>query len=844
MFKTISNKLDNPQLRLAFDYVEHTCKNLFLTGKAGTGKTTFLHTLKKRSPKRMVVVAPTGVAAINAGGVTIHSFFQLSFTPYVAELMPDYEDRNAGKSQNQYRFSKDKINIIRSLDLLVIDEISMVRADVLDAIDAVLRRFRMNSMPFGGVQLLMIGDLHQLVPVVKNDEWEILRHHYDTMFFFSSRALRSTQFISIELKHIYRQSDTHFIKLLAKVRDNCMDSESLTMLNNRFNPNFAKNTPEGYITLTTHNYQAEKINERRLVALPGPEKNFKAVVEGDFPEYSFPTASNLRLKPGAQVMFVKNDTSPEKLYFNGKIGKLKRITADGLIVECPDDDAPITVKKAEWRNVKYSINEETKEIEETETGKFIQYPLKLAWAITIHKSQGLTFDKAIIDANEAFAAGQVYVALSRCRTLEGLVLSSPIEPHSIKKNVEVVAFTRNMEHNEPDHTQVCNAKKEYQLLLLDELFDFSILFRRLLTCIKISNEHKAILVGATFSLFSRIVDLFKAEITIAADKFAFQRQHITRDVLDLESFPLLQERVSKGAHYFIDKIQLHVVDPVRTVSVETDNKEVRNALTKAIQAVLEEADVKLYRLKACRSGIRFTDYLKARAQSLFHEPEIQSPPLKVEKKLPEIKLPEIIDNPELYLILKEWRTAKAEKIDMPAFFVLHNTILAEIATRLPTTLESLCAIKGLGGKKGKTYGKELLNLVAQYCLKYNITASKNIQKNDSKEPIGVNNDKPKSRDESLRLFLEGKSIADVALERGLVESTIESHLSYFVGTGDLDIHRVVEPAKISRISSWYETSENPKLKDAKDALGNDITFGELHFVRNYLERIGKIKTGL
>ncbi len=305
-----------------------------------------------------------------------------------------------------------------------------------------------------------------------------------------------------------------------------MNEADLIALNKRCHPVLTQETPEGTITLTTHNFQARKINEARLAALPGKEKRFEARVEGEFPPYAFPTDSELVLKPGAQVMFVKNDSSPEKLFFNGKIGRLKRISENGLVVECPGDPEPILVEPAEWKNIKYTLNEETKAIEETESGKFIQFPLKLAWAITIHKSQGLTFDKVIIDARAAFADGQVYVALSRCRTLEGLVLSTPIENRSIKSSAVVGEFTRILEQNAPDQDQLQEAKRDYQIMLLDELFDFSILLRCLFSCLKITNEYKTILAGVTPAFFGRIIDAVKAEITGVADKFTIQRGQI------------------------------------------------------------------------------------------------------------------------------------------------------------------------------------------------------------------------------------------------------------------------------------------------------------------------------
>lgn len=336
----------NPELQLARDFVQHTRHNIFLTGKAGTGKTTFLHNLKHDTPKRMIVTAPTGVAAINAGGVTLHSFFQLPFGPYVP-----------GSDMQQRRFSKEKINIIKGLDLLVIDEISMVRADLLDGVDAVLRHYKHRHRPFGGVQLLMIGDLHQLSPVIKDDEWQLLKPYYDSCYFFSSHALKQTDMISIELKHIYRQSDADFIELLNRVRDNRLDSATLQALNTRYRPDFQPGEDDDYITLTTHNRKADHINERQLQALPSKPFSFEARIEGDYPEYSYPTAETLTLKKGAQVMFVRNDSSAEKRYFNGKIGRITRLDRERIIVKCPDDEQEIPVEPVSWENIKYTLDQ-------------------------------------------------------------------------------------------------------------------------------------------------------------------------------------------------------------------------------------------------------------------------------------------------------------------------------------------------------------------------------------------------------------------------------------------------------------------------------------------------------
>ncbi|HKI90540.1 MAG TPA: AAA family ATPase, partial [Draconibacterium sp.] len=481
---------ENTQLKLAYDFLRYTNQNVFLTGKAGTGKTTFLKNLKKVSPKRMVVVAPTGVAAINAGGVTIHSFFQLPFGPQIPQVdgnsFPDSQPESNSFNRIN-RFSKNKINIIRSLDLLVIDEISMVRVDVLDAIDAVLRRFKNRYQPFGGVQLLMIGDLQQLAPVVKEDDWKILQKYYDTAFFFSSLALKRSEFTGIELQHIYRQSDQEFIDLLNMVRDNKLDSSGLKLLNNRFKPDFTPDENEGYITLTTHNYQAQRINNFRLQKLSTKKHQFRCSVEKDFPEYSYPADEVLELKTGAQVMFLKNDSSGGKRYYNGKIGNVVRIKEKTIEVQCPDETESIDVERDTWENTKYELNEKTSEIEENVVGKFEQFPLKLAWAITIHKSQGLTFEKAIIDARQSFAHGQVYVALSRCKSLEGLVLSTPLDERSVINDTTVIDFTTDIEQNQPGEAELEASKKAYEMQLLKECFDFQPVIRSSNYLLKIWN---------------------------------------------------------------------------------------------------------------------------------------------------------------------------------------------------------------------------------------------------------------------------------------------------------------------------------------------------------------------
>ena len=418
----------NPELRHAWDFVEHTGISIFLTGKAGTGKTTFLRTLKEKSSKRSVIVAPTGVAAINAGGMTIHSFFQLPLSPFVPEA----------SIKNRFDYSKEKRKIMRTLDLLIIDEISMVRSDVLDAIDSVLRRFREHDKPFGGVQLLMIGDLQQLTPVVTPEEERLLQRYYDTPYFFGSKALRSINYVTIELMHVYRQQDDRFITLLNNIREGRVSETDLLKLNERYDPKFEPEVGSDYIRLTTHNRMAESYNDDQLRNLPSKACTFTAEVDGNFPEYNYPADFRLTLKRGAQVMFIRNDNNGR--YYNGRIGHVTYLDNEKIQVLCPGDELEIEVQQETWENTKYTLNEKTRQIEAEVQGTFKQYPLRLAWAITIHKSQGLTFGHAIIDAQSSFAAGQVYVALSRCKTLEGLVLASPISSSAIINDSQVTNY--------------------------------------------------------------------------------------------------------------------------------------------------------------------------------------------------------------------------------------------------------------------------------------------------------------------------------------------------------------------------------------------------------------------
>ena len=600
----------NSELQMAWEFVQNTSTNLFLTGKAGTGKTTFLRTLKQHSSKRMVVLAPTGIAAINAGGVTIHSFFQLPLAPFV----PD----TTFHAQVHYRFSKEKINIIRTLDLIVIDEISMVRADLLDAMDHALRRYRDWDKPFGGVQLLLIGDLQQLAPVVKNEEWELLKNHYDTPYFFSSHALRETSYITIELKRVYRQQDNEFLSILNKIRDNRADDEVLAKLNRRYLPNFHPKREEGYIRLTTHNYQAQQVNDSELSLLPSPAYHFKAEVEGDFPDYSYPADEQLTVKEGAQIMFLKNDTSPEKRYYNGLIGEVVKVSENTLIVRAKDSRQAFQLNKEEWTNSKYALDEKTKEITEVVEGVFKQYPIRLAWAITIHKSQGLTFDRAIIDVQRSFAHGQTYVALSRCRTLEGLILESPVHREAIITDEMVNRFTLEVEEQQPDTKMLNNLKNSYTIELLNDLFSFHQVEQAYMQVERLIDEH----------LYRHYPDLLQSykknekqlqDLDKVAELFEKEYRNTLAENKGHIEDESLQERICSGAAYFCEKMD-SLFNLYHDTKLESGNKVIQKQIKEKMETFRKSILLKkqiLSDIKEADTTFNTQNYLKIKAEILI-----------------------------------------------------------------------------------------------------------------------------------------------------------------------------------------------------------------------------------
>jgi hypothetical protein len=815
--------LTNHELKLANDFVQTTGSHIFLTGKAGTGKTTFLHNLSKNTAKRMIITAPTGVAAINAGGVTLHSFFQLPFGPFVPGSQTYEHNR-----QRQFRFSKEKKQIIQSLDLLVIDEISMVRADLLDAVDAALRRHRRNNQPFGGVQLLMIGDLHQLSPVAKKDEWQLLQQYYESVYFFSSNALNLDEFITIELKHIYRQSDATFIKLLNRVRDNRLDDVTLKDLNQRYIPDFTPGKGQGYITLTTHNRNADSINLSRLEELHQKEHDFNAQIMGDFPGHIFPTQENLRLKQGSQVMFVRNDLSSDKRYYNGKIGIVVKISDKDIHVTCPEDSEKIVVEPVTWENIKYTLNEKTKEIEEEVIGKFTQYPLKLAWSITIHKSQGLTFDKAVIDARSAFAHGQVYVALSRCKTLEGIVLSSPLLSAGIETDPAILNFNNATRQTLSPENRLESDKINYQQQLLLDCFDFAPLHNRLgyLTRLLMGNARVVQILG--ISDIQQLKEMVTKDIFVVSENFKRQLQSIFANGNLPESDPVILERTSKASLWFQEKFAIIFEDSVQKLHIETDNTELRKKINNALNNLKEEIAVKLAAVKSCEKLFSPSLYLRCVSNA-----RIDFLPEKRKKRpLPDYGESDV-EHPELFQTLKDWRAKKAKEKEIALFQILHQRVLIQIVVCLPGNTAELKIISGVGKKTMENYGEELLGIVLAYRKEHGIDK---VVLPEPKQPSKKNTTEKKetslsdTKQTSFDMFNKGLTISQIAEERGLVKSTIETHLNFFVEKGKLDINRLLSPEKQQAIEKELAKDHNNSLSQVKNTLGGDYTYGEIRMV--------------
>ncbi|WGD35246.1 helix-turn-helix domain-containing protein [Olleya sp. YS] len=808
----------NKQLDLAWNFVNNTDRNIFLTGKAGTGKTTFLHKLKMKSLKRMVVVAPTGVAAINAKGVTIHSFFQMPFGP----ILPN-EDLGSNSGFNR-KFNKTKINIIKSLDLLVIDEISMVRADLLDGIDKTLRRFRNKNKVFGGIQLLMIGDLQQLSPVVKDNEWHLLKPFYKNAFFFSSYAYQECNAVTVELKHIYRQDNPKFIDILNEIRTNTLSVSSAEELNKRYKPDFEPQEDEGYISLTTHNNRAEQTNNAELDKLKGKTYKYSASVEGKFPEFSYPNKKELVLKVGAQVMFIKNDSSVEKRYFNGKIGKVILLDKDEVVVKCPDDEFNIITTPEVWENINYTVDKDTQAITENKIGSYTQMPLRLAWSITIHKSQGLTFEKAIIDAQGAFAHGQTYVALSRCKSLEGLVLKSKITSNQIICDSNVISFNKMAEENQPDETILQQSKSEFQLNLISELFDFYKFLYPVGRILDIYYKNRGSIEGNVEAPLITIKDC-ATNLLKVGNAFKVQLRELSEITLTPESSKEVQDRFKKAIAYYQAQTDANIVSPFKSFGFTTDNKAIDKDITKQLETLEELISTKQLYLSSLSDGFKVNSFLELRAKSVFLAKE---KPKKSRKK--------VIDgttNVELFELLRELRNNIANDKDLIHYQVFTQKALYEMCETLPTNKKELLNVNGFGKVRVEKYGSEILKVIRDYCDENDIETSKDVEIFEATKPKRKRGDTNRT---SLDLFKSGKTIEQIAFERDLNINTIIGHLASFIPSGDVKITDLISEKHYKELKELIPKHTFQNLSDLKHQIDDKYTYGELRLVLDELSR--------
>lgn len=721
----IDNETIDVSHELAAEFVLKTSENVFVTGKAGTGKTTFLRAIQKNTIKNTVVAAPTGVAAINAGGMTLHSLFQLPFNAFLpTKQRVPANFANINSLFEGFKFSKAKVELLKELELLIIDEVSMLRADTLDCIDTILRTIRKNqNEAFGGVQVLFIGDLFQLPPVVKDEEWKFLNDYYETPFFFSALVMKESNFLNIEFTKIYRQTEEKFIRLLNKVRNNEMDEDAFYMLNDRHQPEMLTELDD-YITLSTHNFKVDKINQAQLQKLESDLCEFKANVDGDFNENSFPTEQLLQLKVGAQVMFIKNDSKPEKRYYNGKLATVKKINKEEIIVQFFGEENEFKVEHETWENIRYTYNTATDKIEEDKIGSFTQYPIRLAWAITIHKSQGLTFDKAVIDAGYAFAAGQVYVALSRCTNINGLFLMTPISPNAIMSDKRIVDFTENYLSQENElQQQLPYAKMEFAKTQLIKAFDWNKMVDILSGFVDYAEEKNLPDKENNF-IFLKSLEKNMRELKQTAATFSVQLQEILKHIEELDKQQQLQERVLKSIHYFGKNLTEKIIQPLHDFIVSIQNK-------KGVRGFIKKAD-------------------------------------EVEKAI----------------ISKLTQIEKLQFGDT-AFY------------------------------QGNSF----------YKIDNSIT-----------EKLKEKPQKGESHRESLRLYKEGKTIEEIATERGMATTTIEGHLASFIPSGEVLVSDFVNEKDIAEIKAAIASLDTTQLTPLKQHFGDKFSYSTLRMAVAYLSK--------
>ena len=828
----------NMMFSMAADFVHYSSHPVFLTGKAGTGKTTFLKYIKANTNKQTAVVAPTGVAAINAGGVTIHSFFQLPFTPYIPVsqgFASNDEMMDKHHLLGRIKVNRERREVYQKLELLIIDEISMVRADVIDAIDVVLRSFRSrHSEPFGGVQVLYIGDMFQLPPVVKEEEWSILSRHYKSPYFFDSKIVNEQPPVHIELNTIYRQNEQTFIEILNRVRNNEMDYQSFEKLHDRYDPEFMIPKNESYVVLTTHNHKADAINAAELANLKGETHTYEAEIQGDFSDKTYPADAALQLKVGAQVMFLKNDS--EKRFFNGKIGEVTKLEDSAVFVKCGDADYEIEVKPEKWNNIRYTLNNES--VEEDIIGSYKQIPLRHAWAITIHKSQGLTFERAVIDAGSSFASGQVYVALSRCTTLNGIVLKSKLTAYNMKTDERIVQFAQQKHNPDALAMQLQKSKSDYQKETILKLFDFGSLVYQSGRVMKVFTDHSGSFNEGTKEWLEALHNSIEQQETVAK-KFEMQLMVLMeRDELPEENDALQKRIASAVAHFTKEWETVYQIIPQSPAI--TDSKMVALAYNNELRALYHAIALRLTLLRSCAQGFNTETYNKAKKDFSANNVSVNAYAGTSEKKTESA-------HPDLYRQLRQLRDTICADLEVPIYMVCGSAALDEMSTYLPSTAAQLVQITGFGKVKVQQFGERFLRIINKYAEERELVSSmgdkkakrQRKEKEKSVDEKPVTEPKADTKKETFILYKEGKTLKEIAEQRKLSPQTIEGHLAHFVQEGMISVDELVTREKLVLIESALEAFDGKTLSSVKTKLGDDITYGEIKLALAWKEFLKK-----
>ena len=779
----------NPEAELAYRFVTETNENVFLTGRAGTGKTTLLHRLRKTLKKSFVVVAPTGVAAINASGTTIHSQLQLPFGLLTEKRLKGPEGMR--------RIAKAKVSVVRRIDLLIIDEVSMVRADVMDAIDHQLRRIRQDQRPFGGVQLLLIGDLHQLPPVVRGDEERDLQALYETPYFFSSAALQRAGLVTVELQRVYRQTDADFVQLLGEVRANRMTEDVLARLNTRYCDAEEADRLEGYITLTSHRRAAERINGSRLADMPGQALHYRAKVTGTFPESSYPTDETLDLKVGAQVMFVKND--PEGAYHNGKIGVVTKLEEGLVTVDCGADGGEIVTAPVRWENTRYKLDGKTKEVDAETAGTFQQIPLRLAWAITIHKSQGLTFDRVVIDAAAAFAHGQVYVALSRCRSFEGIVLRSSIASRSVRTDRQVSSYSQAQAARAPGEAELTAARVAYRQQLLRDAFDFAALGRAVEGFRRHGLVSLASYPGLQEAELDALANAVQDEVQRVGQSFRGQLEQALQTT-DLDADPVpVPTRCRQAVSYFLGKLEHIHRELIGGLDLETDNADAGERGQELLAALRREHALATTTLRLLDAEAFAPAQITTARAKLNVEVPVAGPgggrrsPGTTATGGGAAK----VAHPHLYTMLSDWRAAAAKQLEVRTNQVLSVRDLRAICAALPRSAAELAKVEGIGARKVKRYGDQLLQVVGRYLRSA-------LSEGGGGSPVeGVS----ATVSLTVSMFRNGTSPADIAADRGYATNTIYGHLADGIAAGAIDGENVLPTGDLAALTDFLREND-------------------------------------